>query len=223
MRKIFWTEEEKDIIINHGIKLLERHPRMSWLDLCRKAQEIAINNKELDHERKREFKTNIQIEWFIKNVTKQKEHKPKETIITIEKTLNDFATDQIITHLYRKHLEPKLKETITNTISEILKGFKPTVTPIITKPTKPKILIIGMLPNQFVIIQKEYEQHFELKGAHEITGTNRNIADTADKVIMLTKFVSHSTQNMIPKEKLIYADGGITNVRSTLEKLRRQS
>lgn len=85
------------------------------------------------------------------------------------------------------------------------------------------VLIIQLIPKQFQQLKARY------KGKHNLdylpTSDNGNLkvisvrAAKADKVLLMTKFVSHKIVDHLPDGKTVYVNGGITDLLRTLKDL----
>lgn len=86
-----------------------------------------------------------------------------------------------------------------------------------------KILVVQLLPRQYRQLLNRY------KGEHEIvnykstktmdTGVIKRKAESADKVIIMTRFVSHKALDVIPREKTIFVNGCMSDLLRQLDEL----
>lgn len=75
------------------------------------------------------------------------------------------------------------------------------------RPWRPSIVVIGPIREQRQTLLQMYDDKVNLKvfSGEDIKGRERLVSGVADKVIVWTKFCSHSTSESIPKEKLVLA------------------
>jgi hypothetical protein len=85
-----------------------------------------------------------------------------------------------------------------------------------------KVVIIGMLDRQVQLVDTSaftnLDVRYSNKEAKHSTGDEQLFAH-ADKLIVMTRFVSHGTTDKLPRHKLIYNDGSITRLRDILTDL----
>lgn len=87
---------------------------------------------------------------------------------------------------------------------------------------KPKVLVVGLLPNQAGIVQSEFYEAFDIRFAESDTPTKRleSMASDCDRVMLMTNFISHSTQDAVKKHPgFERIQGGVSKVKDRLTEL----
>jgi hypothetical protein len=87
---------------------------------------------------------------------------------------------------------------------------------------KPKVLVVGLLPNQAGIVQSEFFEAFDIRFAESDTPTKRleSMAHDCDRVMLMTNFISHSTQDAVKKHPgFERIQGGVSKVKDRLTEL----
>lgn len=73
-----------------------------------------------------------------------------------------------------------------------------------------KILVVPLFPRQYEWLKGAYKGPHEIEYLDSAKGESPNVLETkakrADKVVVLTKFISHSHWDKIPRDKLIHID-----------------
>lgn len=86
--------------------------------------------------------------------------------------------------------------------------------------TKMRVLLVGAFPDQFERMKREFPD-LELSGVinRKRSGQtdNRGTFVDAEKILVMTKFASHSVLNQLDKAKVTYCNGGWTEARKYLE------
>lgn len=87
----------------------------------------------------------------------------------------------------------------------------------------PKVAIIGLLPDQVHMIEQEFKEMLDVRchTTDYARGRGRIIAHGADVVVLMTKFISHDTQESVKPyaKRLELVSGGMTALRECLENL----
>lgn len=83
------------------------------------------------------------------------------------------------------------------------------------------IAICGLLPEQVRFVQQEFPKHsLRFVDIDAQTGPSmKQAAQGCDKVILLTNFINHTTQSLVPPSKRILVRGGISKLRAQLNKM----
>jgi len=90
---------------------------------------------------------------------------------------------------------------------------------------KPKVLIVGLLPDQGHEIQREFGRHFDFKIFDSNVTADKIKANmpNSDHAILMTKFVSHPTQAaMRGHPGFIFCNGTVAALKDQLAKLIRK-
>jgi len=82
-----------------------------------------------------------------------------------------------------------------------------------------KIGILGLLPEQVRMVQQEFPQHSLHFLNRDREGETRTFAKGCDKVILMTKFISHTIQDRIPERKRLFCNGSVSGLKSEILKL----
>ncbi len=88
---------------------------------------------------------------------------------------------------------------------------------------KKKILIAGLLHNQFNEIKHEYSEYFDLKNASGDCSIPKlkSMLTYTDHILVMTNFISHSVDGVISNSgnRYIRITGGMTSLKEEIEKL----
>lgn len=79
-----------------------------------------------------------------------------------------------------------------------------------------KFGIIGLLPDQVNAIVRAYPNHDLEFLSREREREARSFASRHSKVVLMTKFISHSTQEAVPRHKRVLIHGGVTKLHAFL-------
>lgn len=79
-----------------------------------------------------------------------------------------------------------------------------------------KIGIIGLLPEQIFLLRAEYPKHSLEFLDREREREAGAFAARCSKVVLMTKFISHSVQSSVPLHKRVHISGGMTKLRNWL-------
>lgn len=123
-----------------------------------------------------------------------------------------------VEELVAESIEPKLVGMIERMTAKV--GGKQTAIPV-SKPKLLRVLIVGLLPEQQHMIQKEFSDTLDTR----FVGTSENIkvlksnAAQADRVFAMQDFISHSTVDAIVSASgvtPVVVKGGMTHLREAL-------
>lgn len=78
--------------------------------------------------------------------------------------------------------------------------------------------IVGLLPEQVRIVQQEFPAHALKFLSKDNESETVNFTKGCDKVVLMTKFIGHHIQDRVPPSKRVLLTGGITKLKSTLQK-----
>lgn len=222
-KRIYWTDEDREVLITTGVEVMLRHPQLSMLQTFKKAQNIAINQKKLSPDKKRKINAMSAIPWFEEEVVERyksqtEEKEPTERIV--EKPIHDFSTDEIIAELCRRFTTPIIGRIAQIASAEIVEQLTHTPKKQHSAPRtrKPKIVIVGLLPEQQKLTQSKFP-HLNFAFAPNHGGTNlANQAREADHVVLMTKFISHTAQERIKSKDvhIIPVHGGMNDLWKSL-------
>lgn len=229
-KRIYWDEHDKETIFKNALECAERHPTKSPLSIFKKAQEIAIQKKELSHEKKRNITTLSMVPWFeprLKEAIKNNKN-PEPEIIKINKEISEFSTDELLTEIVKRALSSSIKSIVDGVSREIIghvanANFKShTIVP--TKRRK-KVFIIGLIDSQQSIIKEEFGNDLDLSFIKESVNGDwiKQKANNSDYTIAMTGFISHSQYDSAKSaagDKFVTLNRGISSLKSELIKIR---
>ena len=140
---------------------------------------------------------------------------------SFHRTLNEFMPEILAVHTMQVHDE------VRDTVIELL-GHPTGASPAAALDTPPaptertpraRVDIIGLLSKQAEIVQRHASKDFSLRFLTKEDAERKPV--TAPVAIMMTKFVTHSTQERIRKSgaELVFANGGVGSVLGALEQL----
>jgi hypothetical protein len=79
--------------------------------------------------------------------------------------------------------------------------------------------IMGLLPEQVRMVQQEFPRHALRFLRSDDIGRAAEFVKGCDRIVLMTKFISHSMQDHVPPKKRVLIDGGITKLKSYLQTL----
>jgi hypothetical protein len=84
-----------------------------------------------------------------------------------------------------------------------------------------KVVVVGLLRKQVSALRGEFPAlSIEYLSKEDKTGVaSAPLIKSADRVVMMIKFIEHTMYNRVPKSKLIHINGGLTALRGTLATL----
>ncbi len=126
----------------------------------------------------------------------------------------------IITRHIMDKLPGKLGEALNGKEDSI--GRRLITTEAFRRVRKPKVCIVGLLPQQAGIISSEFGIEFDLDFWKDGGSKNlRDLSKTCDYVLAMTNFISHDTISAIKATNgnLRYVSGGMSSLKDELTKL----
>lgn len=216
-KRVRWGDEDKEALIQRGVEVRRRHPSLSMLQVFNKAQNIAIDQKDLSHEKRRNITTLSMVPWFESEVVSRIKN-PSPEIIKIEKSLADFSTDELLRELGERVLKPILSQMIQLPTQS-------TTSTTSKKPTRarlPKIVIVGLLNEQRQTIKNKFND-LNLTFAEGNGSDLQDKVKHADHVILMTKFIRHAAQEIAKssgRAQLSYVNGGVNELSRKLGEIR---
>lgn len=123
-----------------------------------------------------------------------------------------------VEELVAESIEPRLVGMIERMTAKV--GGKPTAIPV-SKPKLPRVLIVGLLPEQQHMIGKEFGDTLDTRfvGTNENAKVLKSNAAQADRVFAMQDFISHSTVEAIVSASgvtPVVVQGGMTHLRDAL-------
>jgi hypothetical protein len=83
-----------------------------------------------------------------------------------------------------------------------------------------KVAIIGLHSSQETQVRDLFEDRFDLTFVSSSSGRISSAVDGADKVVVMTKFISHQAQDAVRKHPgLLYSNGGVSSLQRLLDGL----
>jgi len=211
---------------------------MSYSEALRIAQDC------LDPDRRRKIIAITSMPWLKTEVEKLLEKKKSATkveIRTVEKVnfikqeLKDIATEELIEELItRAATNEKARQFAQQTINQFLQAFRHDLPNIIKNMRQVKsevkkiqtgnelkrVLIVGLLNEQAKEIRDKYESIFNLSFWKDTNIKSlRQKAVNADEIILMSKFISHSSQDVVKaaNKSITMCNGTVSNLSMVLD------
>lgn len=225
MKKIRWSDLERELLLEHVEKERAKHPTMSTLDLVRMAQKIALPS-----DRRRDLTGIQQVGWVQHHLDHMvKNYVPiSERPIFIEELPQVTPKPDLMTQLVGL-----LSDAMVQVIAEAIIATRekldlPTVViPVIpAKMVKDnisdakikKIAIYGLFSNQVSMIRAKFRGCFEFRILKDVSNDKLDsAAQWADHFIIMTKFVSHDYNFLKKYGNIIYNNGASSSLSTMLE------
>jgi len=234
--KIRWTPDEENRVVEAACDILENEPFLPFITLLERAMKTA-----LFPERVRPIKVIYTVKWFKPRVQKllaerqtKKTVKQETTAAKVVFNIADVPTEQLLNETLRRLLFTPLREELTRWIdssrlitrlsSETVSSLRGVMnTKTAEKPTaenKPRVLIVGLLPEQKNQITKDWDAFFELRFCE---GNNpvilNDLARSCEHAVLMSKFCSHVSQTALKNASvtITYCNGGVTDLSRILE------
>lgn len=235
-KHIKWTDDEWDLLARRITNYLISNPGITLPG----AYEAVSHS--LGEGRIRSMKATTAFEPIIdrikqlmkekKKAPEQPELPPKVQIVDrfIPKSLTEFSTEELQSEIYRRQFEPLLKEMVGSVTEKMSNQLNILFSNLVNEEESdneerkvlPRILVVGLMPKQEEEVSREYGEFYDFKfHKDKAIGNLGNVAKKCDRVILMTKFVSHNHQNMIKNAgvELLYCNGSVSELKNLLEKL----
>jgi len=234
--RIYWTNDEKRTIAVQAVAYIKNHPGASLLEALRKAQ------SSMPQGRQRHVQAVTCFPWFkpmVGELLEQKKEEIKTEIRIVDKVtmipirLLDVPTEELTNELIARLTKNQYFHQWTlNLIAHLTQAFKQELPAIVRtirhEKGKPKdvqtevkrVLIVGLLGDQENEVREKFDKIFKL--AFFKTGEMKTLrlqAQHADKAILMTKFISHPTQDLVKaiNATTTLCHGGMTDLAAILE------
>jgi hypothetical protein len=243
MTHIRWTVEEREDLAGRTANIV-RKQGVTMIKALRRAQEAALPK---DRQRKigaldRAMRSSVQ-----KHLDGLKEQpltqaKPPEIIkeiLVLPLTLRDAPLEDLVNEIIRRTLfstgfEQKLHNMVVAPIAHAIRQELPTLAKLVLTERKaakaarpkdvvPRVLVIGLLPEQENEITKSFENAIRLDFYKDgrIDGL-RALAGNVDRVILMQRFSSHSVQEVakaVSGKRFMVCSGATSHLKAILEHL----
>ncbi len=230
--QIKWTSDEKHRLANAVYYYLKQNPSKSVLQAINSVQDNVLLPF-----RCRIIVSRQSIPWIDEELDKLKSKEHNEAInlelskIPFEKIVSelinrfDIKMQDYLLNI-EKNIENKVIDRINNLENKIMRADTPalpsTAKPYVSNAKKRKVIIVGLLNNQFNEIKKDYKTLIDLKlwNTDSSIPKLKSMITYADNVIMLTNFVSHEVDNIIKitTKNFTRVTGGLSTIREELNK-----
>jgi len=232
-QRIYWEDDEKLSIAKAAAHLLLTKPGMSYTEALKKSQEQI-----LPASRRRTIIALTAVPWYEPLLKKELEEQRKtlfhstetrivERHVTIPLGLSDVSTEDLISELLKRIF----KQQVDNFWSKLHVSFDDMVKKeLIKRITMPlpeqvkmgpkKVLIVGLLPEQQNDVVREFKDCFKLYFWKDGQPRQlRAIATNCEKVYLMRKFISHSTQDIVKaaNTSVDVIQGGMSDLKAVLE------
>lgn len=222
--KVFLEHEEKLIFATQVYLLQKQFPGIEWKYVLKKANEYLPEDRRVGA-----FQSAKAIGWLEKYkamAEKQLAEEAAKPVIAepVSAPVAPVAQNPSLVDILAKMFEPMVAEALQKAAMNA--GIVPSAAPVAPAPEvlkgKEKVLIVGVQPNQGQEIQKEFGRHFDFKIFDSNVTAEKikaNIAFT-DHAILMTRFVSHSTQSaMRGHPGFIFCNGTVVALKDQLARL----
>lgn len=229
--RIRWTEKERSQVVQEAVKLYSLG-NISYLEALRRAQNSALpisRIRTLASHSAAQPEIKLLKEAYDSYVQNLRYPKPVLPIPPIDSKSSDpsdevlpylesATTEELINEISRR-IASSLTKAIQHEIHELEHSFKlekhdPTYEK--TGIFKKRVCIIGLLPEQEKLIDREFSSSFSLKFLGNEAARHADIP-TADAYLLMKSFISHAVYGKyqkLPQHVLI--DGGMSTLRMWL-------
>lgn len=233
--RIVWTQTERKKLafaVYYHIKL---NPEISKLHAINLVQSTVL----LSHRKRKIYSYNAVSSWLDEELELLYS---SDVQLNAELELSKIPSETIINELFNRFenkvnaniklaltdIEKNIENKIISRISELenvlidLSSNKSdnTITP---KLKKKKILIVGLLHNQFNEIKHEYSEYFDLKlwSLDSSIPKLKSMLTYSDHTLVMVNFINHSADGVIANAKNPYSriSGGMSSLKDELDKL----
>ncbi len=240
--RIVWTETEKKKLAFAVYYYIKTNPNSTKLHAINSVQNTVL----FSHRIRKIYSYTAVANWLDKELELLNSSNI-ETTAKIE--LSKIPSETIINELFNRFentvntniksalhdIEHKIESKILSRITELEKvlvdlSVNNKSTDINIKPQekkhnskKKKILVAGLLHNQFNEIKHEYSEYFDLKNASGDCSIPKlkSMLTYIDHTLVMTNFISHSVDGVISNSGTRYTriTGGLTSLKEEIEKL----
>jgi hypothetical protein len=82
-----------------------------------------------------------------------------------------------------------------------------------------QIGILGLLPDQARLVKKEFPRHALRFLSKDRDADAKQFVKACDRVILMTKFISHDLQSKVPERKRLFCNGSVAGLKDQISKL----
>lgn len=216
--KIFWTRDEETLIGEKGAEFRLADPSLSKKEIATKAQEVLPV-----HRRRPVHGTTVSL---VAKLT-EKAIAVKEKTEAVPPPLPPIPVPTQATRI--EELAEVIGDAFAELFSTALKMSLERTKTYVTSPVppevvkrQPKVLIVGLLPQQRNLIASEFSQYFDLRfWKDESPHTLKSLTKTSDVVIIMTDWVAHGHVATVKaaggQDKIRLMSGTMTTLREYLE------
>lgn len=242
-KRIYWTQEERKILAVEIARLLNEDPILSLLEATLEAQtlilpenkrreistvgtmpwlknavreELVVLRSKHDNLVREELNAaqalNKEYEEKLRDLENMVSHiDPLQAIEIVARSMSPADAAMHIARITTDHL---ILEQLS---AQQMLEMKPVTN---TKRTrKLRVLVAGLLPGQIRLIEEKFCQALDIKfwqTSESITKLKSSLSSNTDKVVVLTKFVSHKTTEITAAYDHILVNGGLSSLKETL-------
>jgi hypothetical protein len=225
MTRIHWKDGHKLALAEASIEYMRIYPKAHLLTAVKQAQRV------LPEELRRTLNALSDVEWIhdfmqivhdmraqsAKEVEKQNEVQQAQTALESNNAqtmqLSDLTTlwlDRFFNEFVAPRIAEKVETMVTMKATEMLdsiqmqmgdRGRLQIVTPKSFRPTRTKVLILGLLGQQVTVVKDRFGKELDLTmvgSDHKHDGLV-NLAKSHDVGIVMTRFVNHSASDQVTR------------------------
>jgi hypothetical protein len=220
MKKIYWSKEDRTKVLIRAVEIRKQRLGLNLLECIRKAQTV------LPHALHRPFKTHascVDLTKELRTMAAKPEappvppptpEPPPAPRLSIEDLLERVAEE------FADRLMLKLNVALKQRATAVLGHAALAITEA-DRVRKRRVLVIGPLDSQFAMLEKEFGKLLDLRlGRKDASAAAlTSISTSADVVVLWVDFISHAVQDYVPKEKVVFVNGGMDALRAKLEEV----
>lgn len=213
--RIYWNDSEKNMLINGVASLMKSQPGLTLVAALNRVQ------KQLPENRRRHINAITAVPWLKKKVEEIVKQQSVDTKLKIvEKTINlgidSIPTEDLITELFNRLARNTIREAIHNSIAQIMSKL-PAKEVQHEQNNLHRVAIVGLEPEQRNTISKLFSSEFDIKFVEGKGNISKDSCRNRD-VILMTKFISHSDQNIAKSvaNSILYCNGGVSALEDIL-------
>lgn len=219
-KRVYWNDFDRSALIEEGLVVRREHPDLGLLGVFHKAQERAIQSRQLGHDKKRNVNTITMVPWFKKAIHERVKEGPRAPEpVKVEKKISDFTTEEIMTELIARLIRPVVYDTMTRVAPELVGQIAAVMrsqsqASVMARLHRKKLVVVGLKDGLWRGVEDKFP-NVDFKFAPPDGGLNlREKVKGADATLVMVRFTSHSAQDMIKAEGVIpiYVDGCVSNL-----------
>lgn len=222
MKRIQWSHQERELLIQEVKKQFTQHPTMRTIDLVRMAQKISLPS-----DRRRDIQGIHNIAWIEAiRLGWDKDVKKNPPIVVEELPPVVTPKPDLMAQLVEL-----LSDAMVQVVAEAIVAARakldlpvvdiPIPVEVVSKPpckTVKKIAVYGLFSNQVGEVRTLFKDCFEFRFLKDVSNHKmESAAQWADMFIVMTKFVSHDYAFLKKYGNIRYVNGAASSLIAELE------